>query len=75
MRKQQKITVKSYVHYRGELVEFDDLPPDVKQKAATELALRYFNTLFAGKAVFRVGRSQRAEAWSGILQNRGKGRG
>lgn len=54
MRKQQKITVKSYVHYRGELVEFDDLPPDVKQKAATELALRYFNTLFAGKAVFTV---------------------
>ena len=54
MRKQQKITVKSYVHYQGKVVEFKDLPPDVKEKAATELALRYFNTLFAGKAVFTV---------------------
>ncbi len=54
MKKQQKITVKSFVRYQGELVEFKDLPPDVKQKAATELALRYFNTLFAGKAVFTV---------------------
>ncbi len=54
MKKQQKITVKSYVRYQGELVEFCDLPPDVKEKAATELALRYFNTLFAGKAVFTV---------------------
>ena len=53
-RTKQKITVKSYVRYQGELVEFKDLPPDVKERAATELALKYFNTLFAGKAVFTV---------------------
>lgn len=52
MKKGQKITVKSYVHYHGELVEFKDLPPDVKERAATELAVRYFNALFAGKATF-----------------------
>ncbi len=61
MKKQQKITVKSYVHYRGEMVEFCELPPEVKQQAATALALKYFNTLFAGKAVFTVAEGAEAE--------------
>lgn len=52
MKRQQKITVRSYVHYRGETVEFCKLPQEDKEKAATELAIRYFNTMFAGRAVF-----------------------
>ncbi len=54
MAGKQKITVKSYVHYRGGLVEFKDLPPEDRERAATELALKYFNTLFAGRATFAV---------------------
>lgn len=63
MRKQQKITVKSYVRYHGELIEFCQLPPEVKRQAATELAITYYNALFAGKAVFRAAENgQGAEA-------------
>lgn len=52
MKKQQKITVRSFVHYQGEVVELKTLPPKVRDEIATKLALTYFNTLFAGKAVF-----------------------
>lgn len=47
-----KIITKSYVHYKGELVEFQNLPPEVLERAKRELAVRYFNALFAGKATF-----------------------
>lgn len=46
------IRVVSYVHTDQGLVEFDDLTPEQKQKAATELKLRYMNDLYRGKAVF-----------------------
>ncbi len=53
MKKQQKITVRSYVRRQnGDLVEFADLPPEVKERAALELKARYLNGLFAGRATF-----------------------
>lgn len=52
MRKQQKITTRSFVHYHGELVELKTLPPEVREEIATKLAITYFNTLFAGRATF-----------------------
>ena len=47
------IRVESYVHdaKTGELIAFDDLTPEQKTKAATELKCRYINELFRGKGV------------------------
>lgn len=52
MAKQTKIKVISYVHVGDELVEFGQLTPEQKQRAATILKTNYLNALFAGKAVF-----------------------
>lgn len=51
-RKQQKIKVVSYVHVGDELVEWSQLTPEQKKKAATILKMNYLNALFAGKAEF-----------------------
>lgn len=47
------IRVESFVYKAdGSLVNFDDLDPEERRKAATELKKRYLNALFAGQAVF-----------------------
>ena len=51
-KRNQEITVISYVHKGGELVRFDDLTEEEKVRAATELKIRWLNGLFDGKAVF-----------------------
>lgn len=54
MRKEQKITVRAWVHVGDQLVDVDTLSPEMKQKLATELNLNLMNTLYAGRAVFTV---------------------
>lgn len=51
-RKNIEIKTVSYVRVKGELVRFDDLPPELKQRAATELKIRYLNELFRGRVEF-----------------------
>ena len=46
------IKVVSYVHTADGLKDFDELAPEDKARAATEIALTYLNTLYRGKAVF-----------------------
>lgn len=46
------IKVKRYVHKDGGLVEIEELTPEERARAATEIALTYLNTLYRGKAVF-----------------------
>lgn len=48
------IRVETYVHTAEGLVNFDDLTPEQKKKAATELKIRYMNAMFAGRAKFRA---------------------
>ncbi len=60
MKKQQKITVKAFVHVGDELVDVDTLPPEKKVELATRLKVDYLNGMFAGKAVFRP--AQQGEA-------------
>ena len=50
--KDMKITVRSWVHKGGELVEFRTLPPEERKEVATQLKLTYFNTLYAGRVKF-----------------------
>lgn len=54
MKRDQKITVRSWVRVGDELVEVDSLPPEDKVRFATALKLECLNTLFAGRAVFYV---------------------
>lgn len=49
----KKIKVISYVHVGDQLVEFSQLTPEQKRKAATWLKTTYLNALFAGKAEFK----------------------
>ena len=53
-RKEPKITVISYAHVGtwGNLVRWEDLTPEQRQRGATEIKLKYLNNLFAGRAVF-----------------------
>lgn len=46
------IRVISYVHTGRGLVDVDDLAPEEKARAATEIKLNYLNELYRGKAVF-----------------------
>lgn len=52
MRKQQKIRAVSYIRVGGELVEFSQLSPQLREQAAVALKCSYLNALFAGKAEF-----------------------
>jgi len=54
MRKEQKITVRAWVHVGDQLVDVDTLSPEMRQKLATELNLNLMNALYAGRAVFTV---------------------
>ena len=54
MKKNQQITVRSWVHKGGELVELSTLPPEERRQIGMQLAKTYFNTLFAGQAVFSI---------------------
>ena len=54
MKKGQKITVRAWVHKGGELVDVDTLSPEDRKRLANELNLEWFNTLYAGKAVFKL---------------------
>jgi len=46
------IRVVSFVHKDGALVDLDDLGPEDKARAATELRTIWMNELYRGKAVF-----------------------
>lgn len=46
------IRVQSFVYRGNERVAMESLTEEEKIKVATELKLRYMNTLFAGKARF-----------------------
>jgi hypothetical protein len=54
MKKEQKITVRAWVHVGDQLVNVDTLSPEMKQRLATELNLSLMNALYAGRAVFTV---------------------
>ena len=51
-REKPKIKTRSWVRVDGELVEVKTLPPEMRQRVATALALEFNNTLFAGRVVF-----------------------
>ena len=53
-REERKIKVISYVHVGtwGNLVKWEDLTPEQKQRGAAKLSAKYLNTLYAGKAEF-----------------------
>lgn len=51
-RAREPIEVHSWVTVNGQEVEVSSLSPEMRRKVATELKLRYLNTLFRGEAVF-----------------------
>ena len=51
-RKEQKITVVSYVHVGDQLVNTADLDPERKRQLATWIKCTYLNALYEGKAKF-----------------------
>lgn len=51
-RNQEPIRVEAYVTVDGKEVNIDTLPPEMRKKIGTQLALTYFNELFRGQAVF-----------------------
>lgn len=50
----QEIKTRAWVRVGNESVDVDTLSPEMRQELATRLALTYFNTLFAGRAVFSL---------------------
>lgn len=54
MKRDAKIKTVSYVHVGDQLVRFDDLTDDQRQRAATELKFRYLSELYRGQAVFAL---------------------
>ena len=52
MAKETKITVRSWVHKGGELVEVCTLPPEEREEVATQLKLNWLNALYKGRATF-----------------------
>ena len=61
-RKKQVIRTESYVYVGGEPVRFDDLPDDLKRKAATELKLRWMRGLYPGVDFFVVKKEETSGA-------------
>ena len=51
-KQKQEIKVISYVHTADGLVNFEDLTPEQKRRAATALKIEYMNALYRGKATF-----------------------
>lgn len=50
-----EIRTRAWVRVGNESVDVDTLSPDMKRALAERLALTYFNTLYAGRAVFSPG--------------------
>lgn len=48
----QEIRTRAWVKIGDESVDVDTLSPEMRQELGTRLALTYFNTLYAGRAVF-----------------------
>lgn len=48
----QEIKTRAWVKIDGRDVDVDTLSPELRQELGTRLALTYFNTLYAGRAVF-----------------------
>lgn len=48
------IRVEAYVKIDGKDVNVDTLTPEMRKKVGTALAVRYFNELWRGQAVFTV---------------------
>lgn len=53
------IRVISYVHTERGLVDVDDLTPEEKSRAATEIKTTWLNELFRGKAAFEADDTER----------------
>ncbi len=51
-KRNSEIKTVSYIHYNGQLVPLDELPPEVKHQAAAKIKITYLNELFRGKAFF-----------------------
>ena len=47
-----EIRTRAWVRVGNESVDVDTLSPEMRQALAEKLALTYFNTLYAGRAVF-----------------------
>lgn len=54
MAKTLEIKTRSWVHKGGELVELSTLPPEERRRYGQRLAVEYLNTLYAGRAAFRL---------------------
>ena len=50
----QEIKTRAWVRVGNESVDVDTLSPEMRQELATRLSLTYFNTLYAGRAVFTL---------------------
>ncbi|MCQ2439452.1 MAG: hypothetical protein MJ074_06795 [Oscillospiraceae bacterium] len=51
-RNREPIKVVAYVTINGEEVDVDTLSPEMRQKVATQLKLKWMNAMFRGQAVF-----------------------
>lgn len=53
-REERKLKVITYAHVGtwGNLVKWENLTPEQKQRGAAKLSAKYLNTLYAGKAEF-----------------------
>jgi hypothetical protein len=51
--KKMEIKTRAFVHVGDQLVDVDTLSPEMRRELATQLSLAWFNTLYAGRAVFR----------------------
>lgn len=59
-RKKPVIRTESFVYVGGEPVRFDDLTPEQKRAAATELKLRWLRGLYPGVDFYAT---KEAETW------------
>lgn len=54
MPKKFEITVRSWVHKGDKLVSVDTLSPDERVELATQLKVKWLNSLYVGKATFNA---------------------
>lgn len=47
-----KIRTRAFVQVNGEYVDVDTLSPELRKVLAERLATTWFNTMYAGRAVF-----------------------
>lgn len=53
-KEREPIRVEAFVKIGDEEVNIDTLTPEMRKEVGTQLALRYFNELWRGQAVFTV---------------------